>query len=53
MSRKKLIWILVGMALLDVLLPLPLCALVAIYVVVKRPIEVLDFVRRLYAGRGR
>jgi len=52
MIRKKLVWILIGLAFFDLIIPFPFFALAAMYIVVKRPARFLDFVRRLYATRN-
>ena len=51
MTRKKLIWFFSGMVLFDLIIPIPLLAIAGLYLVVKRPMSVLDSVRRVYADK--
>jgi hypothetical protein len=51
MTRKKLILILISLAFLDMIIPIPFFGIFLIYLVVKRPVRFLDYVREVYAQK--
>lgn len=46
--RRRALYALIGVSLLDTILPLPLLGIAAIYVVLRRPVGFYERVRRLY-----
>ena len=52
LSRGKLIAILIFLAMIDLFIPIPFFAIAALYIVIKRPVQFLDAVRRFYAEKS-
>lgn len=48
--KTKTLIALVGLSLVDAVIPIPILGIILIYVVLQRPTWFLDVVRELYAG---